>query len=159
MTGSGVPGARLDEHGSQADRDEQGGHERHPAPTTSTTSRVAAVRMPPRWFVGAFWRAHRALLSTTRGRVGLWRPRKGRWGALQLTTTGRRTGRPACRSPSKAWGLVTSWTRCMSMYSRSGSPAALRTTWLSQSFSARVFPMTPLSTARVLCLRSHYLRY
>lgn len=94
MTGSGVPGARLDQHGSQADRDEQGGQERHPAPTTSTTSRVAAVRMPPRWFVGAFWRAHRALLSTTRGRVGLWRPRKGRWGALQLTTTGRRTGRP-----------------------------------------------------------------
>jgi deazaflavin-dependent oxidoreductase (nitroreductase family) len=27
-----------------------------------------------------------------RGRVGLWRPRRNGWGALRLTTTGRRTG-------------------------------------------------------------------
>jgi deazaflavin-dependent oxidoreductase (nitroreductase family) len=29
----------------------------------------------------------------TRGRLGLWRPKRDRWGALRLTTTGRRTGR------------------------------------------------------------------
>jgi len=29
----------------------------------------------------------------TRGRFGLWRPKRGRWGTLRLTTTGRRTGR------------------------------------------------------------------
>jgi deazaflavin-dependent oxidoreductase (nitroreductase family) len=27
-------------------------------------------------------------------RLGLWRPKPGRWGTLRLTTTGRRTGRP-----------------------------------------------------------------
>jgi deazaflavin-dependent oxidoreductase (nitroreductase family) len=26
------------------------------------------------------------------GRVGLWRPKRGRWGTARLTTTGRRTG-------------------------------------------------------------------
>jgi len=39
-----------------------------------------------------FWHGHRALLRATRGRVGLWRPKPDRWGALRLTTTGRRTG-------------------------------------------------------------------
>ena len=29
----------------------------------------------------------------TSGRVGLWRPKPGKWGALRLTTIGRRTGR------------------------------------------------------------------
>jgi len=41
-----------------------------------------------------FWHGHRALLRATRGRVGLWRPKPDRWGALRLTTTGRRTGMP-----------------------------------------------------------------
>jgi deazaflavin-dependent oxidoreductase (nitroreductase family) len=50
--------------------------------------------LPPRWFVVLFWHAHRAFLSATRGRVGLWRPKRKGWGALWLTTTGRRTGRP-----------------------------------------------------------------
>jgi len=50
--------------------------------------------LPPRWFVVLFWHGHRALLRVTRGRLGLWRPKPGRWGALRLTTTGRRTGRP-----------------------------------------------------------------
>ena len=50
--------------------------------------------LPPRWFVVAFWHVHRALVRMTRGRVGLWRPKPGRWGALWLTTTGRRSGRP-----------------------------------------------------------------
>jgi deazaflavin-dependent oxidoreductase (nitroreductase family) len=50
--------------------------------------------LPPRWFVVLFWRGHRVLLRVTGGRVGLWRPKPGRWGALRLTTVGRRSGRP-----------------------------------------------------------------
>lgn len=41
-----------------------------------------------------FWYGHRALLRTTRGRMGLWRPKADGEGVLRLTTTGRRTGRP-----------------------------------------------------------------
>jgi deazaflavin-dependent oxidoreductase (nitroreductase family) len=41
-----------------------------------------------------FWHAHRRLLRVTGGRRGLWRPKPGGWGALWLTTTGRRTGQP-----------------------------------------------------------------
>lgn len=48
--------------------------------------------LPPRWFMHAFWHAHRALVRVSRGRLGLWRPRRRRWGALRLTTTGRRSG-------------------------------------------------------------------
>ena len=51
-------------------------------------------RLPPRWFVRLAWSVHRGLYRVTRGRVGLWRPRPNGWGALRLTTTGRRTGRP-----------------------------------------------------------------
>ena len=48
--------------------------------------------LPPWWFVVMFWHAHRGLVRLTRGRLGLWRPRRTGWGALWLTTTGRRTG-------------------------------------------------------------------
>jgi F420H(2)-dependent quinone reductase len=54
--------------------------------------RERAARLPPRWFVRLFWSAHRAVFRISGGRVGLWRPRRGRWGTLRLTTTGRRTG-------------------------------------------------------------------
>ena len=37
------------------------------------------------------------------------------WSSVARVRSGRRTGRPARRRPSKAWGLVTSWTRCRSM--------------------------------------------
>ena len=60
-------------------------------PLTSTNK---PVKLPPRWFVRFFWQAHRLLLRVTRGRLGLWRPKPGRWGAARLTTTGRRTGQP-----------------------------------------------------------------
>jgi deazaflavin-dependent oxidoreductase (nitroreductase family) len=40
-----------------------------------------------------FWHVHRAVVKATRGRLGLWRPKPGGWGALRLTTVGRRTGR------------------------------------------------------------------
>jgi deazaflavin-dependent oxidoreductase (nitroreductase family) len=51
-------------------------------------------RLPPRWFVVTFWHAHRAFVRASGGRKGLWPPRPGKWGALRLTTTGRRSGEP-----------------------------------------------------------------
>src|SRR5512132_2428183 len=50
------------------------------------------ARLPPRWFIRAFWFAHRRVVRLTKGRLGLWRPKPNRWGALRLTTVGRRTG-------------------------------------------------------------------
>jgi len=50
-------------------------------------------RLPPRWFMRAFWKVHRAVLRLSRGRVGLWRPKPDKWGAMRLTTVGRRSGR------------------------------------------------------------------
>ena len=50
--------------------------------------------LPPRWFVKTFWYLHRRIVRASRGRRGLWPPRSGRWGALRLTTTGRRSGAP-----------------------------------------------------------------
>ena len=50
--------------------------------------------LPPRWFIKTFWHLHRRLVRASGARKGLWPPRPGRWGALQLTTTGRRSGAP-----------------------------------------------------------------
>lgn len=58
----------------------QAGHEHRP-------------RIPPRWFVRLAWYVHRGLYRVTGGRMGVWRAKPNRWGALSLTTTGRRTGR------------------------------------------------------------------
>jgi deazaflavin-dependent oxidoreductase (nitroreductase family) len=44
--------------------------------------------------VVGFWHAHRAVVRLTGGRLGLWRPKPDGWGALWLSTTGRRTGQP-----------------------------------------------------------------
>jgi F420H(2)-dependent quinone reductase len=53
---------------------------------------TAAPRTPPPWFVHFAWRVHRALYRLSGGRF-LWTPANRRgWGALHLTTTGRRTG-------------------------------------------------------------------
>jgi hypothetical protein len=52
------------------------------------------ARLPPRWFIVAFWHVHRWWVRATGGRKGLWRPRPGKWGALRLTTKGRRSGEP-----------------------------------------------------------------
>jgi deazaflavin-dependent oxidoreductase (nitroreductase family) len=49
--------------------------------------------LPPRWFIRFAWSAHRRLYGLTGGRLGLWRPKPNGWGALCLTTIGRRTGR------------------------------------------------------------------
>ena len=50
------------------------------------------ARLPPRWFVVTFWHVHRLIVRASRGRKGLWPPRPGKWGALRLTTRGRRSG-------------------------------------------------------------------
>jgi F420H(2)-dependent quinone reductase len=55
----------------------------------------ATTRSPkitPPWFVLTFWRVHRTLYRLSGGRF-LWTPASKRgWGALHLTTTGRKTG-------------------------------------------------------------------
>lgn len=50
--------------------------------------------LPPRWFIRAFWSVHRRTVRATHGRRGLWPARPDKWGALRLTTTGRRSGEP-----------------------------------------------------------------
>lgn len=59
-----------------------------------TDSTGAPPKLPPAWFKHAFWRVHRWLNRLSGGRF-LWTPASRRgWGALRLTTTGRRSGRP-----------------------------------------------------------------
>lgn len=55
--------------------------------------RAKTPRLPPRWFMRLFWVTHRRVYRLSRGRLGLWRATPSRWGALRITTTGRRTGR------------------------------------------------------------------
>jgi len=52
------------------------------------------ARLQPRWFIVSFWHVHRLVVRMTKARWGLWSPRPGKWGALRLTTTGRRSGEP-----------------------------------------------------------------
>lgn len=55
-----------------------------------TTARTP--KLPPTWFKHAFWRGHRALYRLSRGRF-LWTPASKRgWGAVHLTTLGRKSG-------------------------------------------------------------------
>ena len=52
-----------------------------------------APKLPPAWFQHAFWRVHRLLNKASGGRF-LWTPASKRgWGALRLTTVGRKSGR------------------------------------------------------------------
>jgi F420H(2)-dependent quinone reductase len=55
---------------------------------------IEQVRLPPRWFMRLFWAGHRLVYRWSGGRLGLWRPKPGRWGTAALHTIGRRTGRP-----------------------------------------------------------------
>ena len=49
-------------------------------------------KVPPAWFVHVAWRVHRGLHRISGGRF-LWTPANKRgWGALRLTTIGRRSG-------------------------------------------------------------------
>jgi F420H(2)-dependent quinone reductase len=57
---------------------------------SDTTTRP--YKPPPRWFMHTFWRVHRALYRLSGGRF-LWTPASKRgWGALHLTTIGRKSG-------------------------------------------------------------------
>jgi deazaflavin-dependent oxidoreductase (nitroreductase family) len=49
-------------------------------------------RLPPRWFIRLFWFTHRRVYRLTGGHLGLWRPKRDKWGAMRLTVVGRRTG-------------------------------------------------------------------
>ncbi len=52
------------------------------------------ARLPPRWFVVIAWHVHRLIVRASGRHKGLWPPRPGKWGALRLTTRGRRSGEP-----------------------------------------------------------------
>jgi F420H(2)-dependent quinone reductase len=57
------------------------------------TATTEPPRLPPAWFKHAFWRVHRTLCRISGGRF-LWTPASKRgWGALRLTTVGRRSGK------------------------------------------------------------------
>jgi F420H(2)-dependent quinone reductase len=58
----------------------------------ATTTRKTPF-LPPRWIVRLAWLAHRAGYRLTGGRRGLWLPTPNRWGAMRLTTVGRRSGK------------------------------------------------------------------
>ncbi|MEJ7901785.1 MAG: nitroreductase/quinone reductase family protein [Thermomicrobiales bacterium] len=49
-------------------------------------------RLTFRWFVVLVWKVHRTLFRVSLGRLGLWPPREGKWGAMRLTAIGRRSG-------------------------------------------------------------------
>lgn len=58
---------------------------------TRTTS---PPKLPPAWFKHLFWRGHRFAYRLLGARV-LWTPQSKRgWGAMHLTTTGRKSGEP-----------------------------------------------------------------
>jgi deazaflavin-dependent oxidoreductase (nitroreductase family) len=53
---------------------------------------TTAPKKPPAWFVHTAWRVHRALNRLSGGRF-LWTTSNKRgWGAMQLTTVGRKSG-------------------------------------------------------------------
>jgi deazaflavin-dependent oxidoreductase (nitroreductase family) len=59
------------------------------------TASTQAQRVPPRIVVRTFWALHRAAYRATGGRFGLSRPEAGhKFGMLQLSTVGRRSGQP-----------------------------------------------------------------
>lgn len=52
-------------------------------------------RSQPRALIRVFWAIHKTVVRLSGGRLGLWRPRAGkRFGVMQLTTVGRRSGLP-----------------------------------------------------------------
>ena len=62
--------------------------------TNMTDTTTQPPKLPPAWFKHAFWRIHRLLHRLSGGRF-LWTPASKRgWGALRLTTTGRKSGQP-----------------------------------------------------------------
>ncbi|MCC6339847.1 MAG: nitroreductase family deazaflavin-dependent oxidoreductase [Acidimicrobiia bacterium] len=61
--------------------------------STAATTTARRPKLQPPWFIHAFWRVHRGLHRLSGGRF-LWTTASRRgWGALRLTTTGRRSGK------------------------------------------------------------------
>jgi deazaflavin-dependent oxidoreductase (nitroreductase family) len=59
-----------------------------------SVSTTEAPKLPPPWFKHSFWHVHRFLHRVSGGRF-LWTPASKRgWGAMGLTTVGRRSGKP-----------------------------------------------------------------
>ena len=57
------------------------------------TQTTQPAKLPPVWFKHLFWRGHRFLYRLVGERV-LWTPKSKRgWGAMALTTIGRKSGR------------------------------------------------------------------
>jgi deazaflavin-dependent oxidoreductase (nitroreductase family) len=60
--------------------------------TTDDTMTTEAPKLPPVWFQHLFWRAHRVAYGLLGERV-LWTPASKRgWGAMHVTTLGRKSG-------------------------------------------------------------------
>lgn len=62
---------------------------------SETLSRQPHSKQPsvsPRWFIRTAWVVHRGLYSISGGRLGLAKPRPGKYGMLRLHTVGRRSG-------------------------------------------------------------------
>src|SRR5215467_7764138 len=71
------------------------GQQRHRSSVMTTGTRASQSPLVPPgrardWMICAF--EHRGLYRVTGGRIGPWRAKANRWGAMQLTATGRRTG-------------------------------------------------------------------
>jgi F420H(2)-dependent quinone reductase len=58
------------------------------------SSEATSPWVPPRWFVRSAWAVHRGIYRVSGGRLGLWKPREGRFGTMRLTVRGRRSGEP-----------------------------------------------------------------
>ena len=75
------------------------------------------ARLPPRWFIRLAWIVHRRLYVWTGGRLGLWRPKRRRWGAMRLTTIGRRTGRArAVMLGDRMWSQWRQYDKSLDAY-------------------------------------------
>ena len=63
------------------------------SPSVDQASTATSPWLPPRWFIRGAWVAHRAIYRLTGHRRGLAQPKPGaRFGHMQLTTVGRRSG-------------------------------------------------------------------
>ena len=91
-------------------------------------------RLPPRWFIELFWRGHRRVVARSGGRRGLWAPKPGKWGALRLTTTGRRSGEPR----SVIIGYYEDGSNLVTM-AMNGWGAAEPAWWLNLQAESRAF--------------------
>lgn len=58
-----------------------------------TDASPTSPRLPPRWFIRIAWMVHRAIHRLSGGRRGLWPPTGDKYGALRLTTIGRKSGK------------------------------------------------------------------